>query len=126
MTTDRSILWVRVAALALFAAPAASAIWAQAQVPLFFEGFQQFAAAVKQPWIAMTVCDLFTGFACMSLWILYRERRLWVSLALIGSLWFFGNMVVAAYVLALTFIPGVTLQRILLGRAAPVAMGNNF
>jgi hypothetical protein len=116
MPIRMSLLWVRIAMLLVMAVPIYTTVRAQLLVPAYPEGFQQASAAFRLPWVSMAMSDLFCGFFAMSVWIVYRERNLWLAFFLIGNLWFWGNMLIGFYVFCLTFGAHASVRQILLGR----------
>lgn len=100
---------LRLTLIAIIAITAATIIRAQLLAPLADGGFAQSAEAMKLPWISMAMADLYCGFFLTSLWFAYREKRVWLAAILIANLWFWGNIVPAIYLLAVSFraSPGI-------------------
>jgi len=70
-----------------------SIIYASFQVSMF-EAFPG-----RNIWVQVTLVDLYIGFIMMGVWVIYRERRLVVSIPWIVSFMLLGNLTVFAYVL---------------------------
>lgn len=105
---------LRAMLVAIIAVTAVTIVRAQLLTPLSSEGFAQSTEAMKLPWISMAMADLYAGFFVTSLWLVYREGRVWLAAILIANLWFWGNIVLASYLLALSFHNPLSVRGLLL------------
>ncbi|MDX8356400.1 hypothetical protein [Sphingopyxis terrae] len=102
-------------ALATIALTVGMTIRAEMLVPLFEGGMESTAIVADHPWVAMAMADLYGGFILVAGWLSYRERDALRAGILIYLLWFWGNMVVALYILWLIAAHRHTPRQILLG-----------
>jgi hypothetical protein len=84
-------------------------------------GMDTFLAGVSDPWQSFINCDLVAGLLLMAVWIGFRERRgrriqtiAWIWMAM-----WWGNVVVAAYVLRAANESGGDWSIFFMGRNAP-------
>lgn len=90
-------------------------IRAEFLLPLFQGGMESTAIVADYPWVAMAMSDLYGGFILAAGWLTYREQDALRAGILIYLLWFWGNMILALYILWLLLRRKQTPRQILLG-----------
>jgi hypothetical protein len=80
-------------------------------------GFDTFLAGVGNPWQMMINTDLVAGLLLTIAWLVYRERHAPVMqrIAWAWTAAWWGNIVIAVYVLRLAGVPGQSARGLLLG-----------
>ncbi len=49
------------------------------------------------PWGIVSLVDVYVGFILFSMWVIYRERRLWSALLWVAAIMILGNFPAALY-----------------------------
>jgi hypothetical protein len=92
------VIVIRVVALALFTMLTVGSVWAETTGALWPGLF----AIAREPWGAVTFCDLGSGLTMAALFVAWREPRRWLVPLWIVLLLLFGNMATLAFVLRCT------------------------
>ena len=73
------------------------------------------AALIKMPWGVVSLVDVYVGFLLFSIWVFYRERKLWIALIWVVMIMVLGNFIASLYVLLALILCGGDWKKFWLG-----------
>ena len=80
--------------------------------------FSEFGRLIREPWMAATLADFYFNILIFSLWVIYKENRMWPSVIWVLAFVCLGSIATAFYVLLqlVRLKPGEPVSSLLLRR----------
>jgi len=61
------------------------------------------ALILENPWGIVSLVDLYTGFTLFSLWIIFRESNIFLTIIWVAAMMLFGFLTAALYIFIIAF-----------------------